>query len=264
MITPDPATPEGAAVIDLHEKMQDLEQRTGEWPGADTVTILDEWLAGLDFARPPAPGRWVTGSAWVLRRQDRHEDTVTLWADEASALASLARDVRSSWDNVGDVDGIPGSPPADDRAAVDLYYGPRESRGDEDYWLYPQDINTLAPPAPHAFRFPGPELCAWINSAARFHPMSGPDDTGLPCIEVGGVLVFAYLDPDMKAVRISVDLDTTTEQLQRSDATIPLHIQIGNSTVFSAPAGPVPANTRTRRLRRWLRRIPWMGWQKGD
>ncbi|MFF2386979.1 hypothetical protein [Streptomyces sp. NPDC058108] len=260
MITPDPATPEGAAVIDLHDKMQGLEDLTGEWPGADTVDIIGRWFEGFDFTRPPAPACWVTGSAWVLRCQDRHEDTVTLWADEATALASLARDVRSNWDNVSDADGIPDFPPADDRTAVDLYYGPRDSREEEDYWLYAQDITTLAPPAPHAYRFPAAEVCAWINSAARFHPASCPDSASLPCIEVGGVLVFAYLDPDAKAVQISVDLDTTAGQLRRSDATVPLLIQIGNSTVFSAPAGPVPASTQPRRLRRWLRHIPWMRW----
>ncbi|MEU8952022.1 hypothetical protein [Streptomyces sp. NPDC048489] len=248
MITPDPATPEGAAVIDLHARLQALEDRTGEWPGADTVGILDAWLADFDFTRPPAPTYWVTGSACVLRRQDRHEDTVTLWADEASALSALAREVRSNWDNVAGADDIPDAPPDDDREAVDLYYGPSDSRGDEDYWLYAADINTLAPPAPRAFPFPGPELCAWMNSAARFHSMTGPDDVGLPCIEIGGVLVFAYLDPGMKAVRVSVCLDTTAEQLVRGDATVPVHIQIGDTTVFSAPAGRVPQRSRSGRL----------------
>ncbi|WP_393073385.1 hypothetical protein [Streptomyces sp. LN704] len=103
-----------------------------------------------------------------------------------------------------------------------------------------------------------------MNSTALFHPITGPDDTGPPCIEVGGVLVFAYLDPDMKAVRVSADLDTTAEQLVRGDSTIPLHIQIGDATVFSAPAGPVPANTHSRRLRRWLRCVRWVRRQRGD
>ncbi|MGA5521005.1 hypothetical protein ACPCK2_32900 [Streptomyces pseudogriseolus] len=100
MITPDPATPEGAAVIDLYEQMNALQERADEWSGADTVDILGRWLARFDFAGPVPRTRLVAGSVWVLRRQDRHEDEVTLWNDEDSALAALAGHVRSSWDNL--------------------------------------------------------------------------------------------------------------------------------------------------------------------
>lgn len=261
MITPDPATPEGAAVIDLHEQMNDLEERTDEWPGADTVDILGAWLARFDFTRPVTHARQVTGSVCVLRRQDRHEEEVTLWADEDSALASLAQHARRSWDSVRWVDGIPNCPPLSDREAVDLYYGPQAQRADEHYSLYPQDIGrlvrTLA--APSGFRFPDEEVCAEVNSSALFHPMAGPDDEGLPCIEVAGVLVFAYLDADMQAVRVSVHLDTTDEPLIRSDATVPLHVEVGSSTVFNAGAvleRPTAGGWR-QRLRRLVRRVRW-------
>ncbi|MFI6340745.1 hypothetical protein [Streptomyces sp. NPDC050535] len=266
MITPDPLTPEGAAVLDLHEEMENLEKRTGDWPGADVVDILGMWLADFDFTRAPARARWVAGSAWVLRRQDRHEDVVTLWADEASALGSLAQHARANWDNVWGADGIPDSPPASDRRAVDLYYGPKDERGDEDYWLYSDDIGRLAStmPAPDGFRFPDEEFCAQANSAAVFHPMTGPADEGLPCIEIGGVLVFAYLDPEMQAVRVSVHLDTTIEDLVRGDVTVPLHVKVEDATVFSAGARPVPAKARSRRLRRLVRRARWMRWWRGD
>jgi hypothetical protein len=40
LITPDPATPAGAAIIDLATLMDDLQARTGEWPGAETADIL--------------------------------------------------------------------------------------------------------------------------------------------------------------------------------------------------------------------------------
>lgn len=76
----------------------------------------------------------------MLRQWDRHSDEVTLWSDEAPALASLAVHVRSSWDNVTGTDGVPYRPPTDDQAAVDLYYGPKEDRRDADYSLYPADI----------------------------------------------------------------------------------------------------------------------------
>ncbi|WP_217236435.1 hypothetical protein [Streptomyces sp. AC555_RSS877] len=266
MIIPDPLTPEGAAVIDLHEQMEDLENRTGEWPGAEVVDILGPWLADFDFTRVPAPARCVAGSAWVLRRQDRHEDVVTLWTDEASALASLAQHARANWDNVWGGEGIPDSPPASDRRAVDLYYGPKDERGDEDYWLYADDIGRLAStmPEPDGFRFPGEEFCAQANSTAVFHPMTGPDDDGLPCIEAGGVLVFAYLDPDMEAVRVSVDLDTAVEQLVRGDATIPLHVEVGNATVFSAGSRAVPAKSRAGRMSRLADWVRWMCWWRED
>lgn len=266
MIAPDPLTPEGAAVIDLHEQLEDLEARTGEWPGADVVDLLGIWLAEFDFTREPAAARWVAGSVWVLRRQDRHEDEVTLWADETSALASLAQHARSNWDNVGGGDGIPDSPPASNRRAVDLYYGPKDERGDEDYWLYVDDIGKLAStvPAPDGFLFPDGASCARANSAAVFHPMTGPDDEGLPAIETGGVLVFAYLDADMQAVRVSVDLDTADEQVVRADGTIPLHVEVGNATVFSAGARRVPAQSRPGLMRRLIRRVRRMRWWRGD
>ncbi|MFE9769782.1 hypothetical protein ACFYPC_35560 [Streptomyces sp. NPDC005808] len=266
MITPDPATPESEVISSLYELMKELRKRSGEQPGAGAVDVIAEWLAGFDFTRPPQPTRWVAGSAWVLRLQDRHEDVVTLWTDEASALASLARHVRGNWDNVRGDEGIPEVPPFDDRTAIDLYYGPSDGRGDEDYWLYADDIGRNAPmtPAPYGFRFPGGEFCAQANSAAVFHPMTGPDDDGLPCIEVGGVLVFAYLDPDMQAVRVSVHLDTTVEQLVRGDSTVPLHVKVEDATVFSAGAGPVPANAWSWRLHRLVRRVRWMRWRRGD
>lgn len=140
LIKPDPATPEGEAIIDLADLMDGLQEHTGEWPGADTVGILVGWLSRFTFAVSETFTSQVTGRAWVLRQWDRHSDEVTLWSDEASALASLARDVRSSWDNVAGDDGVPYRPPADDRTAVDLYYGPKEDRGDEDYSLYAETI----------------------------------------------------------------------------------------------------------------------------
>ncbi|MGW7131320.1 hypothetical protein ACWGIA_23700 [Streptomyces bobili] len=126
--------------------MEDLENRTGEWPGGEVVDVLGAWLADFVFTGVSAPARWVAGSAWMLRRQDRQEDVVTLWADEASALASLAQHARASWDNVRGGEGIPDSPPAHDRRAVDLYHGPKGERGDESYWLHADDIGGSPPP----------------------------------------------------------------------------------------------------------------------
>ncbi|POX47716.1 hypothetical protein C3489_28985 [Streptomyces sp. Ru71] len=261
MIRPDPATPEGAAVIDLYEQMNALNDHTGNWPGADTVDILGAWLDRFDFTGPVPRTRLVAGSVWVLRRQDRHVDEVTLWNDEDSALADLAGHVRSSWDNLLGDDGIPQHPPRNDREAVDLYYGADHARGDEHYSLYADTIGRLARtlPAPDGFRFPDEEVCAEVNSAAVFHPMAGLDDEGLPCIEIAGVLVFAYLDADMQAVRVSVHLDTPDGLLVHPGQTVPLHMEVDDSTVFSAGATPAPAAAGgwrqwPRRVRRWIQR----------
>ncbi|MEU0047278.1 hypothetical protein [Streptomyces werraensis] len=253
LITPDPATPEGEAIIELAEELDALQARTGEWPGADTVDILGDWLSRFTFATSKVLTRQVTGRAWVLRRWDRHDDEVTLWADEASALAALAQHTRSSWDNVAGTDGVPYRPPADDQRAVDLYYGPKGHRGDEGYTLYAEDIARYAH-TPRSLSLADDEACAEANSAAVFHPMTGPDDEGLPCIELAGILVFAYLDADMRAVRVSVHLDTADERLAQADGTIPLQVEIEDATVFST-LGARPAPARAPAWKARLRRL---------
>ncbi|MEU3855552.1 hypothetical protein [Streptomyces sp. NPDC029554] len=232
-ITPDAATPESAAILELAELMDNLQLRTGEWPGADTADILGQWLSRFSFATTTDIAVQPTGRAWVLRQWDRHGDDITLWADHASALASLAQHVRGCWDSVSDQDGVPYRPPADDQAAVDLYYGTDRHRGDEGYTLLTDDISRhIRTPSP--LDLTDPEDCAEANSAAVFHPMTGPE--GLPCIELAGIFVFAYLDPDKRAVRISIHLDSTHEQLLRPDGTVPLQVEVANATVFSTSA----------------------------
>ncbi|WP_330342529.1 hypothetical protein [Streptomyces sp. NBC_00557] len=83
--------------------------------------------------------------------------------------------------------------------------------------------------------------------------MAGPDDEGLPCSEIAGVLVFAYLDADMQAVRVSVHLDTTDELLVQPGQTVPLHVEVEDSTVFSGGTTPAPAAAGG--WRQWLRRL---------
>ncbi len=177
---------------------------------------------------------------------------MTLWSDEASALASLAQEVRSSWDDVGGTDGFPYRPPADDQTAVDLCYGPEKSRGDAGYTLYPADISRHVR-APLSLSLSDAEACAEANSSAVFHPMEGPDDEGLPCIEIAGILVFAYLDPDREGVRVSVHLDTTDEQLVRADGTVPMQVEIETATVFDSLTPP-PTPKAPTGWKAWLRR----------
>ncbi|MDG4857081.1 hypothetical protein P8605_02720 [Streptomyces sp. T-3] len=242
-IKPDPETPEGEAILDLADLMDDLQERTGSWPGADTVEIVDAWLGRFTFARSDPLRSQTAGRVWVLRRWDRHTDEVTLWASEACALAALARQVRSSWDNVAGSEDIPYRPPTDDRTAVDLYYGPKEGRSDEDYTLYAADVTRLLR-TPLRLSLSDAASCAQANSSALFHAQEGPDGEGLPCIEIAGILTFAYLDADRGAVRISVHLDTADEQLVLADGTVPIEVEVEDTTVFSSlPTPPAPEET---------------------
>lgn len=180
---------------------------------------------------------------------------MTLWSDEDSALASLAQEVRSSWDNVAGTDGVPYRPPADDQAVVDFYYGPEKSHGDAGYTLYPADISRLVR-APLCLSLSDAEACAEANSSAVFHAQESPDDEGLPCIEIAGILVFVYLDANCGAVRVSVHLDTTDEQLVRADGTVPLQVEIEDATVFdnlTPPPPPAPPTGWMARFRRLTR-----------
>lgn len=239
-IKPDPTTPEGEAILALADLLDSLQADTGEWPGADTVDILVRWLSRFTFAVPETLTSQVTGRAWVLDQWDRHNDEVTLWSDEASALASMARDVRSSWANVAGDDGVPYRPPADDRTAVDLYYGAQEDL--EGYSLYPASISRCVR-TPRSLSLSDDEACAEANSAAVFHPMKDPDDEGLPCIEIAGIFVFAYLDSDKEAVRVSIHLDSASDWLVRQGGTVPLRVEVEDTVVLddsSEERAPLP------------------------
>ncbi len=238
MITPDSRTPTGKAVIELHQLLTELEARTGQWPGADVVSILEPWMAQFDFTTASVPAVTVTaprprGQVWLLRRWDRHEDDVLLFADAGTALGELARHVRGSWANLLGDESIPDQPPADDRTAVDLYYGPeRNNRPDEGYCLYPTVISGPGRPRIAAldYRFPEAQACERANRDALFHPQTDGND--LPCTEVDGVLVFTYLDQGRSAVCVSVHLDNPSDRLVRPDGTVPLRIEVEDTVVL--------------------------------
>ncbi|MFC8520482.1 hypothetical protein [Streptomyces sp. NPDC057257] len=242
----DRNTPTGRAVITLHQQLTDLEERTDEWPGANVVDILSGWLEQFDFTAPavahipPRP----PGQAWILRRWDRHEDGIDLFADEASALAQLARHARGSWDNLLGDESVPDKPPADDRTAVDLYYGPgRDHRPEQGYSLWAATISGRSRPrtVPLAFQFPDAADCGRANRAAVFHAgIHG----GLPCLEVDGILIFGYLDPEVGAVRVSVHLDGAPDHLVRPDGTVPLRVKVEDTVVLddsNAEGAPRPS-----------------------
>lgn len=72
--------------------------------------------------------------------------------------------------------------------------------------------------------FPTEQDCTELNRAALLYAMETPDER--PCIEINGVQVYAYLDSETGAFRISVDLDTAPEDL-------PLKIDVGHAVVFN-------------------------------
>lgn len=181
------------------------------------------------------------GQAWVLRRWDRHENEMTLHVDKDSALADLAGYVRGVWDRLVGKEGIPDQPPTDDRAAVRLYYGPERNSGpDEGYNLYAEEIKRRGRTriVPLDYRFPGEDASEQANRHATFHPQT--DDNDLPCVEVDGVLVFAYLDHEAGAVRVSVHLDSAEDRLVRPDGTVPLRVEIEDAVVRDDSAEGTP------------------------
>jgi hypothetical protein len=69
------------------------------------------------------------------------------------------------------------------------------------------------------------------NRAAKLHPQTTPD--GKPAIEVGGVLVFAYLKDGL--LRVSVDLDTVDPKWMtgpEGEGRVPMRICVQGATVF--------------------------------
>lgn len=98
-----------------------------------TCSLLDT----IDECQAGGAGPDVAVPVWVLIRWDRRTPKeVSVHGEEDEAYAALAPHVRSSWGNVGNWhENAPGSPPEDDQAAVELYYGPDRVRGDEGYSL---------------------------------------------------------------------------------------------------------------------------------
>ncbi|MGW6600499.1 hypothetical protein [Streptomyces sp. NPDC055036] len=88
----------------------------------------------------------------------------------------------------------------------------------------------------HHLCFQDEEICAELNSAAVFHPQTGPDDDGLPCVEVAGIPVFAYVDADRQTVQVSVHFDTAEDRLVRPDGTVPLRVRVGDTVVLNDSA----------------------------
>ncbi|MFJ5071273.1 hypothetical protein ACIQC7_33130 [Kitasatospora sp. NPDC088556] len=221
---------------DLSEHQQDTLNRARDAILAEHTDQQPSHPEVVTFIRPR-----LAGQAWVLRRWDRHENEMTLHADEDSGLADLAEYIRGVWDNLVGEEGVPDQPPTNDREAVRLYYGSeRNSRPDEGFNLYAEDIARRGRTrvVPLDYRFPDKDASEQANRDATFHPQI--DNNGLPCVEVDGVLVFAYLDHDAGTVRVSVHLDSAEDRLVRPDGTVPLRVEVEDAVVLDDSAEGTP------------------------
>jgi hypothetical protein len=72
------------------------------------------------------------------------------------------------------------------------------------------------------------ERAAELNAAARFLPMGS--DGVLPCIEVGGVQVYAYF-ADCE-LRVSIHYDTADAEVLTKEGTVPTRVSIGDSVEY--------------------------------
>ncbi len=76
------------------------------------------------------------------------------------------------------------------------------------------------------------------NRDAKFHPFAVQDDgtRALPCIEVGGAQVYAYVEDGV--LRVSVGLETADGEVfgLYDDGRVPVTVSVGagNDFVFSA------------------------------
>ena len=73
------------------------------------------------------------------------------------------------------------------------------------------------------------------NRDAKFHPFAVEDDgtRALPCIEIGGAQVYAYVEDGV--LRVSVDLDTADGEVfgLYEDSRVPVAVSMGDDTVFA-------------------------------
>ncbi|MGK5677630.1 hypothetical protein [Actinoplanes sp. URMC 104] len=70
-----------------------------------------------------------------------------------------------------------------------------------------------------------------MNLNARFLPQTG-DEVTRPCIEVGGVQVYAYIDEATGQLRVSIDYDTAHPDLLIDDGELPTRIRVGGELTY--------------------------------
>ncbi|MFF4482951.1 hypothetical protein ACFY1A_38920 [Streptomyces sp. NPDC001520] len=233
---------------DLPENQQDTLNRARDAMLAEHAGRQPAFPEVVTFISPhPA------GQVFLLRYWDASWDPkdgpMDVYADEDSALADLAEYVRGAWRDIEGEQALPEEPPADDREAVRLYYGPgRNRRPGMGYSLDRLDVIRRGRTriVPLGYRFPDEDACEQANRDAAFHPQTN-DDT-LPCTKVDGVLVFSYLDYEAGAVRVSVHLGSAEDRLVRPDGTVPLRVEVEDTVVLDSRAEAAPGRDLLNKL----------------
>lgn len=97
-------------------------------------------------------------------------------------------------------------------------------------------------PPPDTPPLPGPEII--------FHSGSGPGTH--PCMDISGVLVFAYIDAASATLTVSLDIDDASPELLDASGLVPLRIDIQGRTIFRAPvkSRPDPSPPVNQRYRK--------------
>lgn len=79
-----------------------------------------------------------------------------------------------------------------------------------------------------------------LNNAAEFLPRpeccTTDPDCGcgaLPCVEIGGVQVYAYADPEVGLV-VALNFDTAAPPLTADNGLVPVQVVVGCATVYAA------------------------------
>ena len=112
---------------------------------ANILAAAWETIAGCppatrDPARLPSPEAPGPATAWILRRDDSHAETVSLHGSRDRALAALAGETRSRWDSIAGYPGVPRNCDSlADADVVRIYYQHRD--GLEYYSVYDEDID---------------------------------------------------------------------------------------------------------------------------
>ncbi len=91
-------------------------------------------------AAEPSPRADMPREIWVLRHERNHGDDLSLHASREGALGVLARGVRSRWDNIIGMPGVPVTASGlGDETAVETYF--RYRSGSERYSLYSDTVH---------------------------------------------------------------------------------------------------------------------------
>lgn len=92
-------------------------------------------------------------------------------------------------------------------------------------------VNEAARFLPITWREPAPIDIDPVDGKAYYDPDGGGPET-YPCIEIGGVQVYAYFEDSV--LHVSLDYDTADEAVQGQAGTVPTQITASGTVVWLA------------------------------